>query len=77
MRWVSWTDEAGDLGSSRLSSLTFQPIGVSSSASQDDIRKAYRKGALKWHPDKNKDNPQAAEKFKGELGASLSHWRIH
>ncbi|EOD47727.1 putative dnaj heat shock family protein [Neofusicoccum parvum UCRNP2] len=42
----------------------YDALGVSSTASQDDIRKAYRKGALKWHPDKNKDNPQAAEKFK-------------
>lgn len=29
-----------------------------------DIRFAYRKSALKWHPDKNKDKPEAAEKFK-------------
>ncbi|OJD31632.1 dnaj heat shock family protein [Diplodia corticola] len=42
----------------------YDALGIGSSASQDDIRKAYRKGALKWHPDKNKDNPQAAEKFK-------------
>ncbi|KAK7709093.1 Molecular chaperone (DnaJ superfamily) [Botryosphaeria dothidea] len=42
----------------------YDALGISPSASQDDIRKAYRKGALKWHPDKNKDNPQAAEKFK-------------
>jgi DnaJ family protein B protein 4 len=40
--------------------------GISPSASQDDIKKAYRKGALKYHPDKNKDNPTASEKFKGK-----------
>ncbi|WQF79807.1 Putative DnaJ domain, Chaperone J-domain superfamily [Colletotrichum destructivum] len=42
----------------------YDQLGVSPSATQDEIKKGYRKAALKYHPDKNKDNPQAAEKFK-------------
>jgi len=37
-------------------------LGVSKDASQDEIKKAYRKQAVEWHPDKHKDNKEVAEK---------------
>lgn len=42
----------------------YQVLGVPENADQDVIKKAYRKLSMKYHPDKNKGDPAAEEKFK-------------
>ncbi|KAI0360189.1 DnaJ-domain-containing protein [Trametes cingulata] len=42
----------------------YKLLGVSRDASEDDIKKAYKKMALKWHPDRNAGSEEASKKFK-------------
>jgi len=50
----------------------YEVLGVKKDASADEIKKAFRSLAKEWHPDKNKNNKEAEEKFK-EISEAYEH----
>ena len=47
----------------------YEILGVSNNAKDDEIKKSYRKLAMKYHPDRNKGNKDAEKKFKEATAA--------
>jgi len=52
--------------------ILYDRLGVSPSVSDKELKKAYRKASLKWHPDKNKDNADEATKKFQEISEAYS-----
>ena len=49
----------------------YEVLGAAKDASQQDLKKAYRRLAMKYHPDRNPDDEEALAKFKEAKEASL------
>ncbi len=50
----------------------YKVLGLKPGASADEIKAAYRRAALRWHPDRNPGNAKAAEKFREACAAYVA-----
>lgn len=55
----------------------YKILGLSKTASAAEIKRAYKKLALQWHPDKNVDNREEAENMFREIAAAYEVWMCH
>ena len=70
MPGLLWSDRRAGVRLNKMAKRDYYEIlGVPKDAPADDIKKAYRKEALKYHPDRNPGNKEAEEKFKAAAEA--------
>src|SRR5215471_7012047 len=64
VRYTSSTVARNAMVGTRLDKDYYAILGVSRAATEDEIRRAYRRQALQWHPDRRPGDPRAAERFR-------------
>ena len=81
LQWLLWISSSCNipcLQFDRTSGDTlYQTLGLAKTATTDDIKKTYRRLALKYHPDKNPDNPEAAERVSYSAILTVDRYSFH